>query len=169
MPLGRGFSTRKGSVSSPIAKLKVYRGIRENSNAGRSEQLGKNSLFPEDLRGEPKKLDEADQGSEDDTADLSPRLNAEEEIGAPAVRSDTMALTEDLIELARERGMAPRVAERAGERSAIVMIPRPDPAADVKRLAERGIITDVRPGHVRISPYFYNVPDDHRALLEQLA
>lgn len=92
-----------------------------------------------------------------------------EEIGAPAVRSDTMALTEDLIELARERGMAPRVAERAGERSAIVMIPRPDPAADVKRLAERGIITDVRPGHVRVSPYFYNVPDDHRALLEQLA
>ena len=25
------------------------------------------------------------------------------------------------------------------------------------------------PGHVRVSPYFYNVPDDYRALLEHLA
>ena len=32
-----------------------------------------------------------------------------------------------------------------------------------------GIITDARPGHVRVSPYFYNVPDDYRALLEHLS
>ena len=44
-----------------------------------------------------------------------------------------------------------------------------DPAAVVKKLAEAKIITDARPGHVRVSPYFYNVPDDHRALLEHLA
>jgi hypothetical protein len=48
------------------------------------------------------------------------------------------------------------------------MLPREDPAADVRRLAHAGIITDSRPGHVRVSPYFYNVPDDHRAAIECL-
>jgi selenocysteine lyase/cysteine desulfurase len=49
------------------------------------------------------------------------------------------------------------------------MLPSADPHAVVKRLAEAHIITDARPGHVRVSPYFYNTPDDHRALLEFLA
>jgi hypothetical protein len=48
------------------------------------------------------------------------------------------------------------------------MLPSADPARDVRRLAEAGIIVDARPGHVRVSPYFYNVPDDHLALLELL-
>jgi len=36
-------------------------------------------------------------------------------------------------------------------------------------LAEAGIVGDVRPGHVRLSPFFYNVQDDHVAALERLA
>ena len=36
------------------------------------------------------------------------------------------------------------------------------------KLATAGFIVDARPGHVRVSPYFYNLPDDHRALLEHL-
>jgi hypothetical protein len=48
------------------------------------------------------------------------------------------------------------------------MLPRTDPARDVRRLAEAGIVVDARPGHVRVSPYFYNVPDDHLALVELL-
>jgi selenocysteine lyase/cysteine desulfurase len=80
-----------------------------------------------------------------------------------------MALTEDLIEGARAKGLRPRVAPAADERSAIVMLPSAEPHAVVKRLGDAGIITDARPGHVRVSPYFYNVPDDHRALLEFLA
>ena len=71
--------------------------------------------------------------------------------------------------LARERGLKPKVAATAAERSGIVMLPSDDPARDVRRLAAAGIITDARPGHVRVSPYFYNVPDDHRALLEHLS
>ena len=35
-------------------------------------------------------------------------------------------------------------------------------------LAQAGIVADHRPGHVRLSPYFYNVPDDHRAAIERL-
>jgi len=91
-----------------------------------------------------------------------------EEIGIDAVRRETSALTEDLVSLARERGLKPKVAANAAERSGIVMLPSDDPAGDVRRLAAAGIITDARPGHVRVSPYFYNVPDDHRALLEHL-
>jgi selenocysteine lyase/cysteine desulfurase len=60
------------------------------------------------------------------------------------------------------------VAPSAAERSAIVMLPSADPHADVARLARAGIVTDARPGHVRVSPYFYNLPDDHRAMIEQL-
>jgi selenocysteine lyase/cysteine desulfurase len=92
-----------------------------------------------------------------------------EEVGVDAIRRETMALTEDLIEGARARGLSPKVAPAAAERSAIVMLPSADPHAVVKRLAEARIITDARPGHVRVSPYFYNTPDDHRALLEFLA
>jgi len=91
-----------------------------------------------------------------------------EEIGVPAIRRKTMALTEDLIEGARARGLRPKVASSSAERSGIVMLPQADPQAVVKRLADAGIITDARPGHVRVSPYFYNVPDDHQALLELL-
>ena len=92
-----------------------------------------------------------------------------EEIGVPAIRAVTAALTEDLIARARERGYRPRVATDAGQRSAIVTLPVPDPGAAVRRLADAGIIVDARPGHVRFSPFFYNVQDDHVAALERLA
>jgi selenocysteine lyase/cysteine desulfurase len=91
-----------------------------------------------------------------------------EELGAREIRRRTMALAEDLIELARAAGLRPRVATTPEERTAIVMLPSADPAAAVRRLAEAGIVTDSRPGYVRISPYFYNVPDDHRAAIERL-
>ena len=95
-------------------------------------------------------------------------LEVLEEIGSPEIRRRTMELTEDLIECAREAGLRPKVAPDAAERTAIVMLPSADPHGDVKRLAEAKIVTDARPGHVRISPYFYNVRDDHRAAIERL-
>ena len=69
----------------------------------------------------------------------------------------------------REGGFHPRVAGTGEARSAIVMLPAADPAAAVRHLATRGIVADARPGHVRLSPFFYNVQDDHVAALEQLA
>ena len=95
-------------------------------------------------------------------------LDVIEAAGVPAIRAATSALTEDLISMARARGGSPKVAAAAADRTAIVMIPRDDPHTDVARLARAGFIVDSRPGHVRISPYFYNVADDHRALLEVL-
>lgn len=91
-----------------------------------------------------------------------------EELGDLELRRRTMALAEDLIEQARGAGLRPRVAAEPHRRTGIVMLPNADPAAAVRRLAAAGIVADSRPGHVRISPYFYNVPDDHRAAIERL-
>ncbi|HET9134703.1 MAG TPA: aminotransferase class V-fold PLP-dependent enzyme [Gemmatimonadales bacterium] len=93
-------------------------------------------------------------------------LDVLEAAGAEAIRAATHALSEDLIEQARARGLAPKVAARAEDRTAIVMLPSADPRGDVARLAEQGFIVDARPGHVRVSPYFYNTADEHRAFLE---
>ena len=92
-----------------------------------------------------------------------------DEIGVPAIRRASAALAEDLIAGARARGFQPKVAPRADERSAIVMLPATDPAGAVRHLAAGGIIADARPGHVRLSPFFYNVQDDHVSALERLA
>ena len=96
-------------------------------------------------------------------------LSIIEEIGIAAIHEATAGLTEDLIALAEERGLRPNVAPSRAERSAIVMLPRQNPHDDVRNLAERGFIVDARPGHLRISPYFYNLPEDHRLLVEQLS
>ena len=92
-----------------------------------------------------------------------------EEIGVPMTRDVTAALTEDLIATLRGAGFKPRVAADPRERSAIVMVPMPDPAASVRHLAAGGIIADTRPGHVRFSPFFYNVQEDHVRSTERLA
>jgi selenocysteine lyase/cysteine desulfurase len=95
-------------------------------------------------------------------------LDLIEELGPAEIRRRTMALAEDLIESARAAGLRPKVAKTAAERSGIVMLPSGDPAGDVRRLAEARIVADARPAHVRLSPYFYNVADDHRAAIERL-
>src|SRR5467141_2805286 len=92
-----------------------------------------------------------------------------EEIGVPAIRDVTAALTEDLIDRVRAAGFKPKIAADFRQRSAIVMIPMPDPAASVRHLAAGGVIADSRPGHVRFSPFFYNVQDDHVRATERLA
>ena len=92
-----------------------------------------------------------------------------EEIGVPVIRDTTAALTEDLIARARDAGFQPTIAADPAQRSAIVMIPMPDPAATVRHLAAGGIIADSRPGHVRFSPFFYNLQDDNARATERLA
>ncbi len=92
-----------------------------------------------------------------------------EEIGVPRIREVTAALTEDLIGTLRSAGFKPKAAAEPDRRSAIVMVPMPDPAAAVRHLAAGGVIVDSRPGHVRFSPFFYNVQDDYVRATERLA
>ncbi len=90
------------------------------------------------------------------------------EIGVPAIREVVSGLVEDLVDRARAAGRPARTAATPDQRSAIVTIPSPDPHRDVARLAEQGIVTDARPGHVRISPFFYNTVEDHATALDAL-
>ncbi|UCD24043.1 MAG: aminotransferase class V-fold PLP-dependent enzyme [Gemmatimonadota bacterium] len=90
------------------------------------------------------------------------------EIGVPKIREVVSELTGHLISSARSVGLEPKVHPDPDNRTAIVMVPHDDPAGQVKRLADAGIIVDARPGHVRLSPFFYNIKDDNVAAIEVL-
>jgi kynureninase len=49
------------------------------------------------------------------------------------------------------------------------MIPANDPAGEVRKLAAAGVVADARPGHVRLSPFFYNRFEDNGAAIEVLS
>jgi kynureninase len=83
-----------------------------------------------------------------------------DEIGVPAIRARNSELTEHLLTGLRGRGFEIRGAAHAADRSAIVMIRHPEPAAAVQHLAAHGIIVDSRPGFVRVSPHFYNTTEE---------
>ncbi len=95
-------------------------------------------------------------------------LDVLDRVGVAESRAITLGLVEHLVDAARAAGLAPRVAPEPARRSGIVMLPSDDPAGDVCRLMAAGIVTDARPGHVRVSPYFYNERDDIQALVELL-
>ena len=83
-----------------------------------------------------------------------------DELGIEAIRDRNCGLTEHLVERARASGFQLTIAPDPADRSAIVMIRHGDPPGAVKYLAEGGIIVDHRPGHVRVSPHFYNTLDE---------
>jgi selenocysteine lyase/cysteine desulfurase len=91
-----------------------------------------------------------------------------EEFGVPKIRARDSALTEDLIDRAREAGYKVRCAPTPQERTAIVMLEFDDPGPIVGELAKRNIIVDYRPGTVRISPYFYNTIEENETIIHAL-
>jgi len=91
-----------------------------------------------------------------------------EEVGIEAIARRNRELTEHLVAGARDAGFRLRVAQEPERRSAIVMIAHDDPAGAVAHLAARGVIVDHRPGHVRVSPHFYNTAEDVERMLEVL-
>jgi selenocysteine lyase/cysteine desulfurase len=91
------------------------------------------------------------------------------EIGVEAIRQRELALVTDLVSRAQEAGLRVKLPADLARHAGIVMFPAPDPAAVVRTLAEQRIIVDHRPGHVRVSPYFYNTVDEQQVLIDQLA
>jgi len=92
-----------------------------------------------------------------------------DEVGIEAIRDRNRALTEHLVERAQELGFGLTIAPDPAQRSAIVMIQHEDPPGAVNYLAERGIIVDHRPGHVRVSPHFYNTIEEIDQCITTLA
>lgn len=91
-----------------------------------------------------------------------------DEVGVPSIRQRNAHLTELLLDLCREAGFRVRSAGNPAQRSAIAMIGQADPAGAVDHLAARGIIVDARPGHVRVSPHFYNTEEELETVVREL-
>ena len=75
-------------------------------------------------------------------------------------------LTNDLIARSREHGWVVRTPQEPELRSSIVMLELEEPQEIVKALLTRDIITDFRPGLLRISPYFYNTIEENAIVID---
>jgi len=90
------------------------------------------------------------------------------EAGEAKVFERIAALREDLLAMLVDAEFSVNCAPDAAHRSGILMVRHDDAAGAVRRLAERGIIVDFRGSYVRVSPHFYNTPDESRAFVEAL-
>jgi selenocysteine lyase/cysteine desulfurase len=90
-----------------------------------------------------------------------------DEVGFDEILARNAMLTARVIEGARDAGFELRLAEPE-HRTSIVMVRHDDPSGAVKHLAEHGVIVDYRPGYVRISPHFYNTPEEVDRCIEVL-
>lgn len=91
-----------------------------------------------------------------------------DEVGMEVIAERNRELTSHLVRGCEARGFPLTLPAERTHRSAIVMIRHEDPARAVAFLAERGIVVDHRPGHVRVSPHFYNTEEDLQDFLEVL-
>lgn len=96
-------------------------------------------------------------------------LDIVREIGVERICQRTRYLTNDLIARAREHGWNVRAPNEPGRRSSIVMLELDQPQEIVKELVTRNIITDSRPGLLRISPYFYNTIEENAIVIDAIA
>ena len=92
-----------------------------------------------------------------------------DEIGVTQIRARNAELTEHLLARLADAGLRVRGAREPRQRSALVMIEHADPASAVRTLADARIIVDYRPGYVRVSPHFYNTPDELDHFVDVLA
>ena len=88
-------------------------------------------------------------------------LTVFEELGADAVHERNREVTARLRTALTDAGWAP-VALPDANRSTIVSVPLADADGDalVVALRDRGIVTSLRDGHLRLSVHFYNDEDD---------
>ncbi len=90
-------------------------------------------------------------------------------IGVEAIRERELLLVADLTSRAREAGLRLKLPANLEEHAGIVMFPVGEPSQVVRTLAEHNVIVDYRPGHVRVSPFFYNTVDENQRVVELLA
>ncbi len=103
-------------------------------------------------------------------------LDIVKEISVERICERTRYLTNDLIARAREHGWTVRAPNEPERRSSIVMLELERPEEIVKGLVEivkglvaRNIITDHRPGLLRISPYFYNTIEENAIVIDAIS
>jgi len=83
------------------------------------------------------------------------------EIGVPAIRERSLALTRRLMNAARAAGFRLNTPDDDRERGGSVIVDVPNGAAVADELIRRGIVIDHRPGAgIRIAPHFYNTEEE---------
>lgn len=90
------------------------------------------------------------------------------EIGVERLRARTMELVDDLVDRAMAAGFEIKSPMESRARAGIVMIRMDDPAHAVMALADRGFVVDYRHDRLRVSPFFYNTPEDNARLVDAL-
>lgn len=90
------------------------------------------------------------------------------EIGTERINRATRELVRDFLERAKDAKFETGTPSDPREQSGIVVLRMEDPAKATKVLEQEKIIVDHRPGKLRVSPYFYNTPEENQRLIEAL-
>jgi kynureninase len=99
-----------------------------------------------------------------------PGLRIIEEVGVKTIRAESERRTQWMADIALERGWKVNSPREVNKRGGSVMIAVDDGPAMVKRLAERKVFVDCRPGvGLRMSPHFFNTDEEVREAMEILA
>jgi kynureninase len=92
-----------------------------------------------------------------------PGLKIVEEVGVATIQAESQRRTEWMIDFALEKGWKVNSPRAVNDRGGSVMIYVEDGPAMVKRLAERKVFVDCRPGvGLRMSPHFFNTDEEVR-------
>jgi kynureninase len=99
-----------------------------------------------------------------------PGLEIIEDVGVKTIRAESERRTQMMVDFAVERGWKVNSPRDVNQRGGSVMIYVEDGPAMVKRLAERKVFVDCRPGvGLRMSPHFFNTDEEVREAMEILA
>ena len=88
--------------------------------------------------------------------------------GVAAIQQRTSELVAYLVAKLRDAGYQLTISGDPQQHAGIVMIQSAEHAKLVAALAEQGIIVDHRPGHVRVSPFFYTLETELDLFVERL-
>ncbi|HEX5939535.1 MAG TPA: aminotransferase class V-fold PLP-dependent enzyme [Dehalococcoidia bacterium] len=92
-----------------------------------------------------------------------------DEVGTAAIRANSVKLTRPLINWAQEKGLALRTPPDDEARGGHVTVDMPNCEEVSKRLLDRRFFVDYRPGSgIRISPHFFNTPDEVDSVIRQI-
>ncbi|NUN70084.1 MAG: aminotransferase class V-fold PLP-dependent enzyme [Bacteroidetes bacterium] len=91
------------------------------------------------------------------------------EAGIPAVHRHLLALTDEVIAFADEKGWALLTPREHSKRSGIVTLAVPGAEKVFEGLNKRNIIVSLREGRIRIAPHFYNSAGDIRTACSAIA
>ncbi len=101
---------------------------------------------------------------------ILPGLQIIDEVGLQTIRAESERRTQWMIDFALNRGCKVNSPLEVNQRGGSVMVYVEDGPAMVKRLAERRVFVDCRPGvGLRMSPHFFNTDEEVREAMEILA